>query len=830
MPIKELPWLVPFTMTGAYHELCIKLYNPLGFDVEPWQTQEYYAALFWDWFLSNWVATDIMVPNPTNWTPYIPLIDAIDYIYNNIQNIANTDELPEWTTNLYFTTARARQALGSISAGLLYNTTTWEISIDPNYKLPTNTEFNAKANTTDVNTAISTAINNLINSAPWTLDTLKEIATALGNDPNFATTITNLLNQKANSVDVYTKSQVDWLLTTKQNLLVSWLTIKTVNWNSLLWSWDIAIAWWWWVASLDWLSDVAITNPQNWQIIRYEWWIFVNSSVSFWDMTKQVYDTNNSWFVDNSEALWWQTLAQVRDRTSHTWTQAISTITWLQTALDWKEPTITNWTSAQYIKWDKTLWTLDKAAVWLWNVDNTSDALKPVSNATITALSWKQDSLWFTPENVANKENTTLDTSTTKYPTNNLVKGALDLKANSSDVYTKTELDWWQLDNRYFTEAETNTQITNAITWISSNAWFQEAVEDLIWTKIVAWNNITTSYNDTSWETTINSVWWHISWEIIKIYTTTWSWYTLLKTEFKWEPVFVDTLWDINDYSLYWNAENNKLFSISKDWTFWYYNGNTVWYDFIPLANYPAPNWTNTWILASYDSWIGNNQPTRYYRYYLWNNHYLYNADTNIWSLENNNTWLNIATKKWILANYNTLYFVSYTYPDTYLNIYEGSTNTNTQHILAGNWNYWNPSQFYFVHKSNLLWKTEYSVAFNSNLVYIHFSWYDWFIFNAWTFDVETLPWATTNWYLTSDWWERPLLLNLYGLDRYDSPLINTTVNYDANTFPNINLRYNYKLTSNNSIGALGYLGLYYVLVNSIYQLKAKPIYTYRKD
>lgn len=43
-----------------------------------------------------------------------------------------------------------------------------------------------------------------------------------------------------------------------------------------------------------------------------------------------------------------------------------------------------------------------------------------------TALDDKQDILGFTPENVANKENTTLDTSTTKYPTNRLVKEAID--------------------------------------------------------------------------------------------------------------------------------------------------------------------------------------------------------------------------------------------------------------------------------------------------------------------------------------------------------------------------------------------------------------------
>jgi hypothetical protein len=46
-------------------------------------------------------------------------------------------------------------------------------------------------------TAVSTAITAIINSAPATLDTLNELATALANDPNFATTISNALALKA---------------------------------------------------------------------------------------------------------------------------------------------------------------------------------------------------------------------------------------------------------------------------------------------------------------------------------------------------------------------------------------------------------------------------------------------------------------------------------------------------------------------------------------------------------------------------------------------------------------------------------------------------------
>lgn len=43
---------------------------------------------------------------------------------------------------------------------------------------------------------VDTSIANLVNSAPSTLDTLNELAAALGNDPNFATTVTNSLAGK----------------------------------------------------------------------------------------------------------------------------------------------------------------------------------------------------------------------------------------------------------------------------------------------------------------------------------------------------------------------------------------------------------------------------------------------------------------------------------------------------------------------------------------------------------------------------------------------------------------------------------------------------------
>jgi hypothetical protein len=51
---------------------------------------------------------------------------------------------------------------------------------------------------------VNTQVANLVDSSPTTLDTLNELAQALGDDPNFATTVSNQIGLKANSADLAT--------------------------------------------------------------------------------------------------------------------------------------------------------------------------------------------------------------------------------------------------------------------------------------------------------------------------------------------------------------------------------------------------------------------------------------------------------------------------------------------------------------------------------------------------------------------------------------------------------------------------------------------------
>lgn len=77
---------------------------------------------------------------------------------------------------------------------------------------------------------VEAAIQKIIGSAPGVLDTLEEIAKALGDDPNFATTMTQKLNELTTKIETETEKRVegDAVLDTKLTTLSTTLT-KTVE-------------------------------------------------------------------------------------------------------------------------------------------------------------------------------------------------------------------------------------------------------------------------------------------------------------------------------------------------------------------------------------------------------------------------------------------------------------------------------------------------------------------------------------------------------------------------------------------------------------------------
>jgi len=93
-------------------------------------------------------------------------------------------------------------------------------SISPNLSgTPTTPTPIAGTNTTQIANCIfvNTAISNLVASSPAALDTLNELAAALGNDANFSTTVTNSL---ASRVDLTTNQTVNGVKTFLGSLVI----------------------------------------------------------------------------------------------------------------------------------------------------------------------------------------------------------------------------------------------------------------------------------------------------------------------------------------------------------------------------------------------------------------------------------------------------------------------------------------------------------------------------------------------------------------------------------------------------------------------------------
>jgi hypothetical protein len=126
----------------------------------------------------------------------IPAVDLTGYATETYVTTAIGDiVIPTVPTNVSEFTNDAGFITSSSLTGLATETyvTTAIADIPP-------TDLTGYATETYVNTQVS----NLVNAAPATLDTLNELAAALGDDPNFATTVSTAIGLKANTADLAT--------------------------------------------------------------------------------------------------------------------------------------------------------------------------------------------------------------------------------------------------------------------------------------------------------------------------------------------------------------------------------------------------------------------------------------------------------------------------------------------------------------------------------------------------------------------------------------------------------------------------------------------------
>lgn len=81
--------------------------------------------------------------------------------------------------------------------------------------------LDAKLNQSQVDARVQVGVDALVASAPGTLDTLNELAAALGNDPNFATTVTNQIAGKANATHTHVATDISDSTTTGRSVLTA---------------------------------------------------------------------------------------------------------------------------------------------------------------------------------------------------------------------------------------------------------------------------------------------------------------------------------------------------------------------------------------------------------------------------------------------------------------------------------------------------------------------------------------------------------------------------------------------------------------------------------
>ena len=143
------------------------------------------------------------------------------------------------------------------------------------------TKLNLKANKTTTlsgygitdaytKTQVDKKVSDLVNSAPETLDTLNELASALGNDSNFATTIATQIGNKANSSDVYNKSETDTLLSDLAKTSDLATVATTGSYNDLLdkpTSFDVDLSNYYTKPEVDnLLSNISVNSSTNEEI------------------------------------------------------------------------------------------------------------------------------------------------------------------------------------------------------------------------------------------------------------------------------------------------------------------------------------------------------------------------------------------------------------------------------------------------------------------------------------------------------------------------------------------------------------------------------------
>jgi len=349
--------------------------------------------------------TDLNTTN-TNVTNNLNLINTIN---TNISNLDNTTDLLKPVSTATTTQLNLKASQTDL------NTTNTNVTNNLNSINTVNATLTNKADITFVNNEI----NNLLNSSPESLNTLNELAAALGNDENFSTTMTNLIALKApltttNSQTINITQNTNDILTLENNEITQNNNIATINSN---------------ISNVNNTTDLlkpvstATTTQLNLKASQTDL-NTTNTNVTNNLNSINTINTNIS-NLDNTTDL----LKPVSTATTTQLNLKAS-----QTDLNTTNTNVTN-----------NLNSINTINTNISNLDNTTDLLKPVSTEAQTALNLKLDSSYV--QNVTSTEHNYLSNVTSNIQSQlNAISATsyddttvkADISANTANIATNT--------------------------------------------------------------------------------------------------------------------------------------------------------------------------------------------------------------------------------------------------------------------------------------------------------------------------------------------------------------------------------------------------------
>lgn len=394
----------------------------------------------------------------------------------------------------------------------------------------------------------------------------------------------------------------------------------------------------------------------------------------------------------------------------------------LKTKLDWIE----EWAevnTVDSVAWKTWVVTLIKWDVWLWNVDNTSDIDKPISDLTQTALDWKLDS-------VVAWTNITVDDTDPLNPTISAISWAWSPLTTKWDLYTysSTNTRLW-----VWTDWQTLTADSSEPTWLKWNvpAWWG----DVLW-PTWATDNAIPRYDWATWKLlqdsniTIDDLdnienaksitltdWEAITWNAddYTINIPTWLWPILQAGQEEYVVVYNNTwvqidnfkaikaTWVFNAYQTVWLA-NSKTFQ-------WFWNR-------VLVTTMDIPNWSY-WIATRF----GKVRDVDTLSYTAWQPIYLWTTDWEI--TETRPEFPNYKIVLWWILKKDTTTWIAqvnivWTREDTVIDSWDWSIRESFDFRITSDW-------------TTITWTLQNSDLTN-NLTLILSDWF--YIF-------DTTPWAT---------------------------------------------------------------------------------------